>query len=131
MSPFFIRIKKDVLAIIACVPRGRVITFKDVGEHIDVVPRHVAYILSQLDNVEQAQIPWYRAVAQDGVISIKKANLFGISQQDLLLEEGIHLKSDRAIFDFNTKLIAVADLDCLVPKQSRPIDAPSGSKKKL
>ncbi len=64
-SPFYARIKRDVLAILAVVPEGRLVTFTDAGRHLDVSPRHVAYILATLDAAEadgcRGTAPWPRA----------------------------------------------------------------------
>ena len=36
-SPFFARIKADVLTIVASIPEGEVLTFRDIGAHLDVI----------------------------------------------------------------------------------------------
>lgn len=56
-SPFYARIKAQVLQLTAAVPAGRVCTFRSMGEYLDVMPRQVAYLLSQLDADEQARRP--------------------------------------------------------------------------
>lgn len=63
-SPFFARIKADVLTIVASIPDGGVVTFRDIGAHLDVMPRHVAYILKMLDAEERAAFPAGRVVAK-------------------------------------------------------------------
>ncbi|WPB86228.1 hypothetical protein [Sediminicoccus rosea] len=63
-SPFFARIKADVLTIVASIPEGGVVTFRDIGAHLDVMPRHVAYILKMLDAEERAAFPAGRVVAK-------------------------------------------------------------------
>lgn len=63
-SPFFARIKADVLTIVASIPEGGVVTFRDIGAHLDVMPRHVAYILTMLDEEERAAFPAGRVVAK-------------------------------------------------------------------
>jgi methylated-DNA-protein-cysteine methyltransferase-like protein len=65
-SPFFARIKADVLTIVASIPEGGVVTFRDIGAHLDVMPRHVAYILKMLDAEERAAFPADRVVAKAG-----------------------------------------------------------------
>ncbi|MGL4635438.1 MAG: MGMT family protein [Beijerinckiaceae bacterium] len=110
-SPFFARIKADVLKVMASVPRGHLVTFLDVGQHLDIMPRHVAYILAQLEGEEQAATPWFRAVAENGVLSRPKSNDFGISQRTLLEEEGHLIAPDGRILDLAQKLLAVAVLN--------------------
>ncbi len=63
-SPFFARIKADVLTIVASIPEGEVLTFRDIGAHLDVMPRHIAYILKMLDAEERAAFPADRVVAK-------------------------------------------------------------------
>jgi alkylated DNA nucleotide flippase Atl1 len=41
--------------MVAAVPAERVVTFGDVGAHIDVAPRHVACIPATPDPLEVAQ----------------------------------------------------------------------------
>jgi methylated-DNA-protein-cysteine methyltransferase related protein len=123
-SPFFARIKGDVLKIMAAVPKGRLVTFQDIGRYLDVMPRHVAYILSQLRGDEQATTPWFRAVAENGTVANHKTNDFGLSQRDLLAEEKHLIAPDGRILDFGQKLVAVEALESGVPVQQRPADAP-------
>jgi methylated-DNA-protein-cysteine methyltransferase related protein len=129
-SPFFARIKRDVLMIMDAVPQGRLVTFQDVGRHLDVMPRHVAYILSQLGGAEQAATPWFRAVADNGTVANHKINDFGISQRDLLIAEGHLIPPDGRILDFGQKIAAVSDLNSGVPAQKRPEDAPVAKARK-
>ena len=70
-SPAFARIKSDVMAIVAALPQGRVASAADIGRQIDVPARHVAYILTTLDEGERAVSPWWRVVADGGAISLR------------------------------------------------------------
>jgi methylated-DNA-protein-cysteine methyltransferase-like protein len=123
-SPFFARIKADVLRIVAAVPGGRVVSFADVGAHLDVMPRHVAYILATLSDLEKATLSWHRAVAADGRLGVPKAGADGMSQRTLLAAEGAKFDPDGRITDFLARQVAVAELPHGVPKQQRPADAP-------
>jgi methylated-DNA-protein-cysteine methyltransferase-like protein len=123
-SPFFARIKGDVLRIVAAVPAGRVVTYADVGAHLDVVPRHVAYILSMLSEMEKATLPWHRAVAADGRLGVPKSGAGGETQRARLAAEGAAFDPDGRITDFATRVVEVAALPHGVPKQSRPADVP-------
>ena len=67
-SAAYARIKTDVLAIVALIPRGRVATHKHIGRHLKVMPRHVATILATLDDADRAAVPWWRVVADGGAI---------------------------------------------------------------
>ncbi len=129
-SPFFARIKADVLRIIASVPAGRVVNFADVGLHLDVMPRHVAYILAQLSDIEKATLPWHRAVAADGRLGVPKAGADGTPQRALLAAEGAAFDAAGRITDAVARAVAVADLPHGVPKQSRPPEAPAARRRR-
>jgi methylated-DNA-protein-cysteine methyltransferase-like protein len=123
-SPFFARIKGDVLRIVAAVPPGRVVSFADIGAHLDVMPRHVAYILATLSDIEKATLPWHRAVAADGTLGVPKSGAGGESQRTLLAAEGAAFDPEGRITDFLARCAAVASLAHGVPKQTRPAEAP-------
>jgi methylated-DNA-protein-cysteine methyltransferase related protein len=127
-SPFFTRIKKDVLSITNSIPSGKIVTFADIGQHLDVAPRHVAYILTQLKGVEQAKTPWFRVVPETGIVPALRANEFGITQKALLETEGHILAPDGRMLDLAKKLMAVSDLNSGIAKQTRPANAPRPSR---
>lgn len=64
-SPFFARIRRDVLAIARAVPEGQAITYADIGHHLDVMPRHVAYILKMLPDPEAEGVDPSRVIASN------------------------------------------------------------------
>jgi methylated-DNA-protein-cysteine methyltransferase-like protein len=117
-SPFFARIQGDVLAIVAAVPQGRLITFAEVGAHLDVMPRHVAYILAMLDGPERDAIPWHRALAADGRVE-KPA------QRAALAAEGFRFDPDGRVSGFLAHVTPVVALPHGVAAQKRPADAPA------
>jgi methylated-DNA-protein-cysteine methyltransferase-like protein len=124
-SPFFARIKRDVLAIAATIPPGRVCAFADIGAHLDVMPRHVAYILATLSEIEKATTPWHRVVASGGALGTAKADADGTSQRRLLEAEGLRFDGDGRIANFDACIVLAADLAHGVPKQTRPANAPA------
>jgi methylated-DNA-protein-cysteine methyltransferase-like protein len=123
-SPFFARIKADVLKIVASVPEGRVVSFADLGAHLDVAPRHVAYILAVLPDAEKAALPWHRAVTAEGTPGTPRSGAEGESQRALLMAEGAAFDGEDRITDFIARQVAVADLPHGVARQTRPVDAP-------
>jgi methylated-DNA-protein-cysteine methyltransferase related protein len=129
-SPFFARIKRDVLAIMAHVPPGRLVTFKEIGAHLDVVPRYPAYILATLDPIEAAHVPWHRAVNEAGQLDGPKTDQTGASQRALLEAEGHVIAADGRILDLGQRLIDVATLPHGIAVQKRPVDAPVASVRK-
>ena len=123
-SAFFARIKADVLRIVAAVPEGRVVTFAAIGAHLDIMPRHVAYILATLPDSEKATLPWHRAVAADGRLGVAKTGADGSPQRALLAAEGAAFDPDGRITDFVAREVWVAALPHGVPRQTRPAEAP-------
>nr|WP_232478965.1 MGMT family protein [Roseomonas rosulenta] len=118
------------MRIVASVPAGRVVTFADVGAHLDVAPRHVAYILATLDPVEAATLPWHRAVAADGTLGVPKSGPDGTTQRALLAAEGVAFDPAGRITDVVARCSAVAVLPHGVPPQARPADAPSARRRR-
>lgn len=126
-SPFFARIKRDILAIVATIPEGKLVTFKDVGGHLDVMPRHVAYILAKLDPIESTTLPWFRAVPEDGTLMTPKAGPDGKTQREMLSSEGHQVAADGRILDLGQKLVDVGLLPHGVAIQKRPPDTPKAT----
>lgn len=130
-SPFFIRIKSDVLKIVLCIPKGKVCSYACIGEHLDVVPRHVAYILSTLEPLEKIQYPWHRVVGGDGNLGKLKRSENGATQSELLQAEGV-LVVGNCVEPFpGALLVPVIKLKSGIKKQTRPVDAPPAMKKKI
>ena len=130
-SPFYARIKADVLAIVASIPEGKVCTFSSIGEHLDVVPRHVAYILSTLEPMEKVMLPWHRVVGNEGDLGKLKTSETGESQAELLTFEGIFVIGNSIEAVFDKRFIPCVQLKSGVIKQTRPADAPIAKIKKL
>lgn len=126
-SPFFARIKADVLRILAAVPAGRLVSFRDVGAHLDVMPRHVAYILATLRPEEAEALPWHRGVPADGRLG---AAATVPRQRGRLEAEGIAFAPDGRIADFEARLVPVAALPHGVPAQRRPASAPAPARRR-
>jgi methylated-DNA-protein-cysteine methyltransferase related protein len=124
-SPFFARIQNDVVMIVKAVPVGRVVTFKDVGAHLDIMPRHVAYLLSMRGDGFDSTAPWHRAVPDSGKMQVPKHRDDGESQADLLRNEGIAIGQGGSITNLAAHICVVADLPHGIAKQKRPADAPN------
>jgi methylated-DNA-protein-cysteine methyltransferase-like protein len=98
-SPAFIRIKADVLAIVSAIPEGRFTTFAAIGRHLDVMPRHFAYILASLDDHERRDLPWHRVLAEGGKISKTRLETRGREQLERLRAEGLRFDRSLAVED--------------------------------
>jgi methylated-DNA-protein-cysteine methyltransferase related protein len=123
-SPFFARIRAHVLQLTAAIPRGRVCTHQSMGEYLDVMPRHVAYLLGQLDDDEKFVYPWHRVVSSDQGLGAPKRNPDGRSQADLLRDEGLLVTGNRLASSFEQVFIPAEALPSGLPRQVRPADAP-------
>ncbi len=130
-SPFFARIKTDVLTIVSAIPKGKVCTFSSIGNHLDVVPRHVAYILSTLESFEQIQYPWHRVVGNDGQLGQLKRADTGETQAELLALDGIVVSGNSIAATFEKHFVTYEKLKSGVKKQTRPVDAPAAKVKKI
>ncbi len=68
MSGAHARIKGDVLALLARVPAGYVVTHKQIGDHLKVSPQHIANVIAGLDDRDRTDVAWWRVVADGGAI---------------------------------------------------------------
>lgn len=109
----------------ASVPAGRVCTYQSMGEYLDVMPRHVAYILSQLEDNEKFVYPWHRVVSGDTRLGTPKQNPDGQSQADLLRDEGILVSGNKVVSSFDRVFISADQLPSGLAKQTRPADVPA------
>jgi methylated-DNA-protein-cysteine methyltransferase related protein len=123
-SPFFARIRAHVLQLTGSLPEGRICTFQSMGKHLDVMPRHVAYILSQLEDNEKFVYPWHRVVSGDASLGTPKKNPDGTSQAELLRAEGLLVSNNKVVSDFENVFIAAEQLNSGLDRQKRPDNAP-------
>jgi methylated-DNA-protein-cysteine methyltransferase related protein len=114
-SPHYARIKSDILAITNAIPVGRVTTFRAIGEHLDVMPRHVAYILAKVQEPLASVVTWYRVVPEGGKLPSQKH----AAQRVNLDAEGIQFSTSGEIADFSERYIEPEDLKSGIPKQYR------------
>ena len=116
-SAAYAGIKADVLAIAARVPAGRVATHKQIGTHLKVMPRHVAYILATLDDADLEAVPWWRVVADGGAIG---RHLRRDDQMQKLRVEGIVLSPVGIVQDLAERW--VDDINALMAGRIKPVD---------
>ena len=120
-SQAFVRIKYDILQIVRAIPKGQVTTYKAISAHLDVMSRHVAYILTMLSDEEKLALPWYRVVGDKGKLGSPKKDGFGRFQADLLVNEGIEISRGKVV-DLESIFLPVGDLNCGVPQKTRPLN---------
>ena len=121
-SEAFARIKDQVLRIVATIPESKITTYQSIGEHLSLMPRHVAYILSQLDDNTKLDIPWYRVVSADGSLGVPKRDPNGDSQAQLLQREGIDVVGHAVRPPLESVVLPAAAL----PPRHPQTGAPSG-----
>ncbi len=119
-SSAFIRIKTHVLQIVAAIPYAKLTTFRSVAEHLDVVPRHVAYILTMLTMDEKIDYPWFRVVSDDASLGVPKHGADDRSQAELLLEEGLIVSGNSVKASFEQAFIPAGSLESGVAQQTHP-----------
>lgn len=114
-SDAFARITRDVLKIVAAIPRGRVTTFESVGDCIDVPARHVAYALSRVnastDNVPNAL---HRVVGASGKVPAKP-----IGFADRLAAENVQVVGG-LIAEFDKHFVDASALSVVPEAKHRP-----------
>lgn len=97
----FARITAEVKAAACAVPRGRVTTYGDIGNHLQVTPRHVAFVMARLTPEESAMIPWHRVVGSGG--RLRQPTPADIRRHRGRLEdEGVRVDAAGRIRDFET-----------------------------
>jgi DNA transformation protein and related proteins len=116
-SPAFQRIERDVLRLCSTIPAGRVCTYADLGAVIDVPARHVAYIVSRLDEPTRAKYPVHRLVGAGGKLPAKPATLAAqLAQEGVTVANGAVVGLPTAVFVPNAASTQTAKLE----RRTRP-----------
>ena len=68
-SQAFIRIRAEVIRLLALIPAGKFTTYGSIAIHMNVVARHVSTVMSRLTEEESATLPWHRVVSAEARIS--------------------------------------------------------------
>lgn len=129
-SAFFARIRAHVLQLTKAVPEGKVCTYLSMGEYLDVMPRHVAYILGQLEDIEKLVYPWHRVVGADLSLGSAKSNPDGMSQAELLRKEGILVSGNKVVSNVESVYVSAEQLPSGLARQQRPADAPIAKRRR-
>ena len=95
------RFKARVVAVVAAIPEGRVTTYGSIARHLRVTARQVAFILATLTAEESEQLPWFRVVAANGVVSSTKLGAVGRRQIERLRSEGVAVTPRNKVEDFH------------------------------
>jgi len=92
-SVAFARIRAEVLRLVALIPAGKFTTYGSLAIHMNVMARHVAFVMSSLTEVESATLPWHRVVSSDARISPKMAAALARTQRARLRAEGMKINA--------------------------------------
>ena len=98
-SPAFARIRAEVIRLVGLIPPGKFTTYGSIAVHMNVVARHVAFVLSQLSEDEAAALPWHRVVASEGRLSQGMDATLRAEQQRRLEAEGLRVDAAGFIQD--------------------------------
>ncbi|GAC1360657.1 MAG: O-6-alkylguanine-DNA--cysteine-protein methyltransferase [Herpetosiphon sp.] len=73
-----------IYAVVRHIPRGKIMTYGDIGKEVGCAARVVGYALHHLRKTEAFDVPWQRVINYRGGISTH-----GNEQRQLLEDEGI------------------------------------------
>jgi methylated-DNA-protein-cysteine methyltransferase related protein len=93
-SVAFVRIRAEVLRLVALIPEGKFTTYGSIALHMNVAARHVATVLSRLTSEEAELMPWHRVVSADARISQRMDPDLATRQRSLLEAEGLTLDAE-------------------------------------
>ena len=100
----FKRIRAEVIRLVGLVPEGKFTTYGSIAVHMNVMARHVAFVMSRLTEEESERLPWHRVVGADARISPKMDAELARVQRERLEAEGMvidqrgYIQDDEAHF---------------------------------
>lgn len=87
-EPSLPSLPERILACVASIPAGKVMTYGDVAEYCDSrAPRMVGQVLSR----DGGTVPWHRVLRADGTC----AEHLYTEQRQRLISEGVRFRGDR------------------------------------
>lgn len=98
-SVAFARIRAEVIRLVGLIPPGKFTTYGSIAVHMNVMARHVAFVMSRLTEEESAALPWHRVVSADARISPKMSPGLAKEQRRRLRSEGMKINSAGYIQD--------------------------------
>ncbi len=100
---------ETVLKMVRAIPRGRVMSYGQVGALCGSNARTAAWALAACT----PDVPWQRVVGVDGSLRImKKSVILGMKQRELLEAEGVEFREDGTV-DMERFRFGVLDSDTL------------------
>jgi methylated-DNA-protein-cysteine methyltransferase-like protein len=95
----FQRIRAEVIRLVGLVPEGKFTTYGSIAVHMNVMARHVAFVMSRLTEEESERLPWHRVVGADARISPKMDAELARVQRERLEKEGMKVNERGFILD--------------------------------
>ena len=98
-SKAFARIRAEVIRLVGLIPQGKFTTYGSIAIHMNVMARHVAFVMSSLTEQEAAELPWHRVVSADARLSPKMEAALSKVQRRRLRSEGLKINAAGYIQD--------------------------------
>ena len=98
-SKAFARIRAEVIRLVGLIPAGKFTTYGSIAIHMNVMARHVAFVMSRLTEEESAKLPWHRVVSADARISPNMPEASAKKQRSRLKKEGMKINAAGYIQD--------------------------------
>jgi methylated-DNA-protein-cysteine methyltransferase-like protein len=98
-SKAFANIRAEVLRLVALIPEGKFTTYGSIAIHMNVMARHVAFVMARLTEEESAALPWHRVVSADARLSPNMDAALSRQQRRRLKAEGLRIDKDGYIRD--------------------------------
>lgn len=92
-SKAFARIRAEVIRLVGLIPPGKFTTYGSIAIHMNVMARHVAFVMSRLTPEESAELPWHRVVSADARISPNMDAALAKLQRKRLCGEGMKINT--------------------------------------
>src|SRR5882762_2771877 len=97
-SKAFARIRAEVIRLVGLIPEGKFTTYGSIAIHMNVMARHVAFVMSNLKE-DSAKLPWHRVVSADARISPNMDAELSKVQRRRLKKEGMKINAAGYIQD--------------------------------
>lgn len=98
-SQAFARIRAEVIRLVGLIPPGKFTTYGSIAIHMNVMARHVAFVMSRLTPEESSTLPWHRVVSADARISPRMDAALAKLQRKRLSSEGLKINTAGYIQD--------------------------------
>lgn len=93
-SQAFARIRAEVIRLVGLIPSGKFTTYGSIAIHMNVMARHVAFVMSRLTEEEAAALPWHRVVSAEARISPTMRPATANLQRRRLRSEGMKINAE-------------------------------------